>query len=208
MKYRLITAVTLALVVGLAGPAMAKEQGGPGQAEISGDGLSAPIRIRWGAGCRENDFCTTLTHDSGMYIFDRSGNLIPTPPPASELGPQFRIAYTFSYVIQGDLHTERAVQYVYPFARGGRVVFMTPAGQGINGFISDLWWAAPAGSGVLGILTRHGLPSNPVGPTIRELPSLTVQPWVVFGLVAMLGSLLFVAGARARRTARVTMTRV
>ena len=35
MKYRLITALTLALVVGVAGPAMAKGQGGPGQAEIS-----------------------------------------------------------------------------------------------------------------------------------------------------------------------------
>ena len=111
-------------------------------------------------------------------------------------------------MIQGDLHTERAVQYVYPHAKGGRVVFMTPAGQWINDFKVGSWWAAPAGSEVLGILSRHGLPSNPVRPSVRDLPSPSFQPWIVFGLVTVLGSLLLVGAARARRTARVTMPKV
>jgi hypothetical protein len=118
--------VTLAalFVIGLGGPATAKDFLTPVKASITGPGLIEPIVLRdpdgpWGtghAGAR-----LRLLADQALF-----GKRVGTSEaPAEVLGPRYSIAWTLKDFF-GNKPTLRVRQDLYPHARGGPVLRVHP----------------------------------------------------------------------------------
>ena len=118
--------VTLAalFVIGLGGPATAKDFLTPVKASITGPGLMQPIVLRdpdgpWGtgnAGAR-----LRLLADQALF----GKRLGRSQAPAEALGPRYSIAWTLEDFF-GNKPTLRVRQDLYPHARGGPVLRVHP----------------------------------------------------------------------------------
>lgn len=134
------------------------------------------------------------------------GGYIDPGRPKGDLGPR----YTMRYVVSPGPETEvpdqpPVVQYLYPFADQGPLVY-TPPGQ--------KWIAHPDGEAregwihpdptLMDVLTRRGLPTS--APNASEDAARTVPasgvPWAIAALTlfALVGA---VTAARARRRRRM-----
>jgi hypothetical protein len=117
---RLLVGLVAALALLLPAGAAAK---GPSEAQITGPGLAAPLKI---TGLGEGDASTNLgvlVTDGGFFpeTFGQSPSpLLRTPP--SELGPRYVVTYTVPGPVLAMLEQE-----LYPYATGGPVTYMRPS---------------------------------------------------------------------------------
>lgn len=188
----MFTGVLAALTLAL--PARAKVEGtafisGPGLPGSGSSDSGGSIRMDGSDGGGYPVLSGML--DPGMYLVSR---------PRGELGPR----YEARLVIDFPRRQPDVVQYLYPYARGGPVIY-TPPGQAFvmsaTGRASDGWYAAPPE--LIRELQDRGLPqTTPVPLDALERPVAANSPRpgsppVVWGLL-LLGGLL-VAGAMVGR---------
>jgi hypothetical protein len=114
-KFLMVLVAALALLL----PAGAAAKG-PSEAQITGPGLAAPLRI---AGLGEGDSSTDLgllVTEGGFFpeTFGQSPSpLLRTKP--TDLGPRYLVTYTVPGDVVGTLQ-----QDLYPYAAGGPVTYM------------------------------------------------------------------------------------
>jgi hypothetical protein len=202
----------IAVLMAVAAPAMAKGPGEEmfGQLLVAGPGLPTPIQIEgylafgpYGEGMTAPD-----SDSKDFSAFVLGTGIIPSDTgyyglePEGDLGPR--------YVVTVRLTKPDAVavnQYLYPFAKGGPVIFTLPGQTGLfGGRFLPSWWYPPAS--ILSILTTRGFP---VTPPVVSTPAPAVKPapqpvldggnsrvWIALGVIAAL-TLLLVGGAFAGR---------
>lgn len=115
--FRIIAAVVVAVVVGMAVAAPPAGAKGPRGATIDGPGLDAPI-------APPNPGMSKLPDLTGLYGQVWGGLPQVDEPTATDLGP----AYVVGWDLGGDASAE-VVQTVYPYAAGGDPLVHTEAGQ-------------------------------------------------------------------------------
>lgn len=196
VRIGLLVAATLILA---SGPAWAKGDD-PVSVRIQGPGLVHPVMIRGDMGAPLGDPYWALAH----LALGGPGMSAPTP---SALGPR----YTFIYV--DSCCGNRVVQYVYPFAADGPVVF-TPAGQRSAAFqmsftdefpsFSAGWSRAPS-STLTGTLVGYGIPRPAAGPSTGSSDGGTKAVlWLLVALLAagLAAGMTFRGGRRRSRLAQ------
>jgi hypothetical protein len=211
MKRFLATGIGVAaLVVVLAGPALAKGPGEEifGQLLVSGPGLSQPIQLEGmlAFGPYGEEMTAPDADSKAFSAFVMGAGLIPNDrgyfglEPTGDLGPRFvatvRLTKPDAAYVTQDL---------YPFAEGGPVFFNRPGQTGLfGGRFLPAWWYPPRG--VLSILTPKGFPVSPAAipaPAITKVPAPildtgTSRVWIIVGVIGAM-TLLVVGGAFAGR---------
>src|SRR5205085_8460455 len=143
-------AVFVALAVtGLAGPALAKGENMHISASvvITGPGMGRPITLSGTihgflfSEQTQTSQLGTLFRQSGLVGFTEQGSGYYTvAPDVAGLGPK----YTASYTLQLPDTTNPIVEDLYPYAKGGPMVFAHP-GQRVEGAkIPSAWYVAPS----------------------------------------------------------------
>jgi hypothetical protein len=210
--------MTVAVLMLLAGPAFAKGPEHPvlGQLLVAGPGLNGPIEIEGvlGFGPSSEQVGSPDMGSNDFSAFVLGTGLIPSDQgyfglkPEGALGPRYSVTVT--------MHEDGAVpihQDLYPFAKGGLVVFNPPGQTGIyGGRFLPAWWYP--NEEVLRILSAHGLPATPpevplpvAKPVHRPvLDSGASRGWIIAGAIGAL-MLLVVGGAMLGRDrpARATL---
>ena len=196
MRKSAAVAVLVAVTVTAAAPAWAKI---PGEATIEGAGLDGAIELTGVSG---------VEYPMMANLFDGEAGRIQAPTDA--LGPR----YTARFIVHEPYAQQPVVQHLYPFARGGPVLY-TPPDQPWLREISRGRRAenrtAPSGwfrmrAELLRELRSHGLPRTP--PIPAELsrpvadPSVAGGPSPVVWAIALLGGLLVMVAVARRRAVR------
>jgi hypothetical protein len=199
-----------AAVMVLAGPAFAKGPGQEvvGQLLVAGPGLSTPIELKGTLAFGPyGEQATAPDADSRDFsAFVLGSGLIPSDTgyfglePTGDLGPRYvvtvRLTMPDPSYVQQDL---------YPFAKGGPVLFNPPNQTGLFGSrLPSAWWYPPAG--ILSVLTTRGLPVSPSAlpvPATKKVPAPILDAgsskvWIALGVIGAL-TLLLVGGALAGR---------
>jgi hypothetical protein len=203
MRKAVFVAVAAAVLLLAAIPAHAKVAG---EATISGPGLGG------GAGDGGGDGSITLGGGDGGGWAAYSG-LLDTAragtdqAPAGDLGPRYRVVLD----VRQPPQPNDVVQYLYPFAESGPVLY-TPPGQRLLDFDAPSgWWEA--GTDLMAMLDDAGFPDrepavNPQPPQAapevpRAAPATPGVSPLVWATVALAGLLLVGAVAARRRLARL-----
>jgi hypothetical protein len=200
MRKAMFVAAAAAALVLAALPAQAKVAG---QATISGPGLGG------GAGDGGGNGSITLSGSDGGGWAAFSG-LLDTAragaerAPTEALGPRYRVVLD---VRQPPQRTD-VVQYLYPFADPGPLLY-TPPGQRLLDFEAPSgWWGA--GADLMELLDDSGFPQEapvtapqPAPRTAPQSPQPVVTP-VAWALIGMAGLLVAGAIATRRRAARAS----
>jgi hypothetical protein len=182
------TAVSLALLLGL--PAQAKVAG---QATISGPGL--------GDGGGPGSITLSGSDGGGWAAFSGLLDVGATgleSAPTKDLGPRYRVVLDVRQPPQRD----DVVQYLYPYARDGALIY-TPPGQQLLDFDAPSGWRI-ATRDLLDLVHEAGLPEEspvaraPISPAtgVAAPASEGISP-VVWATIAMAS--LLVAGALVTR---------
>lgn len=201
---RRVLAVTVGVLAALAGalPAQAKVEG---TAYVSGSGIGRPSGGSGSGGSGGSGSGTIKMDgsDGGGYpvmagLLEDGARAMPEAPTAA-LGPR----YTVRFDVRFPKGQPSLVQYLYPFARGGPLVY-TPPGQewigGADGTAPSGWFRMLPE--LLAELQERGLPATSSaapgapGAAARPEPSTGPAP-VVWVSVLAVGLLL--AGTLARR---------
>jgi hypothetical protein len=196
MRRALAPAIAAALVLVLAGPALAKVAG---TAFINGPGIGGGSGGQGGGGTIRMDG----TDGSGYPVL--SGLLDPaasmTKRPKGDLGPRYQVRF----VIHQPRGEPPIVQHLYPFAEGGPVLY-TPPGQrwigSATGEAPDGWFAAPPE--LIAELEARGLPerSPPADPDRpHSVPSPASGPSPMLLIVGIAAAIAVAAVAAGRRRA-------
>lgn len=188
-----------AAIVAGALPAQAKVAG---VASINGPGLGGGISMRGNDGAGYPPVSGLFEESNGM-----------SQAPTTVLGPR----YVSRYVVREPDGPPPVVQYLYPYAEGGPLVY-TPPGQewigGADGTAASGWFRM--NPDLLEALIARGLPET--SPVALDAPSAEEQPqpahatspsgivWAVILLAGLLLAGLLVAGAVAGRR-RATLRR-
>jgi MYXO-CTERM domain-containing protein len=186
--------VLASLAAALVLPAAAAAKG-PASASVSGPGLDRPLRFAGNGEWGNNTPLGRLTAEAGFFpaAFGQQPDPMLPARPAGKLGPRLRI----SYVVPGN-GTDRIVQYVYPYARGGAVTYMKP-GQPIFDVTTQGGWFRA--EGLRRTLVRQGLPARALpAPASNDPSSIALIAGIgIPGALVALGAGAFLA--RRRRTA-------
>lgn len=148
----LLTAVFLAL------PAAALAKG-PSAASISGPGLSEPLLVT-GLGDESG-----LVGQTGFFpaTFGQSPDPMSSARPKGHLGPR----YTIRYTVPGPNNTNAVIrQDVYPYAKGGPVLYTKPGQPFFETERTHGGWYR-AGADLKQTLLRLGLPAATPAGTSR-----------------------------------------
>ena len=180
-RFVLLGAVT---ALAVAAPAFAK---GPSAASIDGPGTGGGISIT-GDGESGGTPLGDLTEQSGFFaaMFGQSPDPMLAKRPTGNLGPK----YTITWTVPGPEGTDTIRSELYPYAKGGPVVFTEPGQRffGVERTRGGWYVASPA---LKELLVDAGLPAQaPSGGDGFALP-----PWAI-ALLALLGALLL-GGASA-----------
>ncbi|WP_422736283.1 hypothetical protein ACN263_22240 [Micromonospora sp. WMMD729] len=171
MRRRLaVLAGTLAaalLVLGIAGPAGAAPKPPPAGVDVTGEGLTEPLRLR-----SETQPAHVLAVIDQVNFFGRTG--MPTGPKAADLGPKYTVV-----VLAGE--TPKQIFDLYPKAAGGPRVYR-PAKQPDGRKTSAGWFLGRLSMSET--LRTAGVPlerqfdtvSGGVGGGERVLPDDTMDP--------------------------------
>ncbi len=199
MARHVAPAALAALALTLAGTAAAK---GPSAARIDGPGLAAPLVLA-GWGESGEGALGALTMDGGFFAttFGQVPDVRLPGRPQPDLGPRYTVDYT---VPAGETSPSHVLQEIYPYARGGPVLYLASGQTMFNGGTETVggWMRGP--ETLLAALVSAGLPATrPDG----EAGSLLGEPAVVGGTAVAL--LALCAGALAlvaRRNGRTTQS--
>jgi hypothetical protein len=140
MRRALFVIATASIAVAvLAGGALAK--GVTGTATVEGEGLDKAITFN--GDTHEDDGFMTFVGQTG--VFDYSSGAPSSDrkdqPPTTDLGPRYTITWDIEQFEGPNVHL---VQYLYPYAEGGPVVFTPQTGARIMGTaVPQGWWEAP-----------------------------------------------------------------
>jgi hypothetical protein len=193
MRRALILTTAVAAVLVLALPAHAKVAG---NAFISGPGI--------GGGTGDGTIRMGGTDGSGYPVM--SGLLDPArsliAKPTGALGPRYEVRF----VIELPRGEPPIIQHLYPYAKGGPVLY-TPPGQewigSATGQAPDGWFAA--GPKLIAELQKRGLPERspvPVGEAADQpVPTPAAGPSPVLWILGIAAALLAAAAAAGRRRA-------
>ena len=162
----------------VSGAATAK---GPSAARIDGPGLASPLVLR-GFGESGEGALGALTMEGGFFAttFGQVPDERLPGRPGGSLGPRYTIDYT---VPAGDTTPSHVAQDMYPYARGGPVLYLAP-GQAMfeGGGATFGGWVRAPGS-LLAALVAAGLPATaPRGGSGTTL----LDPVLLGGLGALL----------------------
>jgi hypothetical protein len=223
MKRAFAVATFVALAVtGLAAPALAKGENERFSVSvvITGPALNRPIRM---SGTihgflyseQQPSPLADLFRRSGVMGFTEPGSGYYTiAPDLATLGPKYEVSYT----LQLPDTTNPIVENLYPYAKGGPMVFARGNQRIEGGKVPSAWYVAP--SSLLTTLVGLGFPRTaPVVPAAASVPApsapaaqappaheplpapvSSVWPWAI-ALGGLAG--LLVAGALAGRRGRV-----
>jgi hypothetical protein len=135
-----LASAALIVVAVTASGALAK--GLMGKAKVEGKGLKGPITFRFDEGDHHDDDFFTLIGETGLI--DGWNGTTPydwtDAPPTNDLGTRYTITWDLQQFEGPDVHV---VQYLYPYAKDGPLVY-TPAGGRVMGSnIPTGWYEAP-----------------------------------------------------------------
>lgn len=201
MRKAMFVAAAAAALLLAALPAQAKVAG---EATISGPGLGG------GAGDGGGNGSITLSGSDGGGWAAFSG-LLDTAragaerAPTEALGPRYRVVLD----VRQPPQAPHVVQYLYPFAESGPLLY-TPPGQRLLDFEAPSgWWGA--GTDLMGLLEDSGFPQE--APAVEpqaapraapETPQPGITP-VVWALIGVAGLLVAGAVATRRKAARASI---
>jgi hypothetical protein len=202
MRKAASVAVAAAFLLLAALPAQAKVGG---EATISGPGLGGGAREGGGGGggsitLHGGDGAGWAAY-SGLLDTARAGT---DQAPAGDLGPRYRVVLD----VRQPPQPNDVVQYLYPFAESGPVLY-TPPGQRLLDFDAPSgWWEA--GADLMMLLDDAGFPDREPAMAPQMAPEVPgaapagpgVSP-LVWATVALAGLLLVGAVAARRRLTRI-----
>jgi hypothetical protein len=184
----------------LAGTSLAK--GLTGDATVEGKGLKKAITFN-GDSQDDDGFMAFLGQTGVMGSFDGS---LPSDwkdqPPTTDLGPRYTITWDLEPFEGPEIHF---VQYLYPYAEDGPLVYTPKSARIMNTAIPTGWWEAPI------VLRSHlearGLPeNNPAAsvagtagaPAEAAAESSSTLPYVLLVIVITSALAIGVVAARIR----------
>lgn len=204
MKRSIVAFGVVAVVLALAGPAVAKGAI-PQSARITGPGLDKPITFGKGVGGSSPDGdVNTLASDTKLFDALFGGNLEGTPRIPDKLGPRYTITWTMFREFGKD-KTFMVRSALYPYAKGGALVH-TFGGQkvheGNSTFVFRSGWTV-TNPVTIDNLRSWGLPRDP-RQTAGSVASSAIAPqWAIVLAVA---ALVVAAIVRMRRKGAVADT--
>ncbi|MFG1884524.1 hypothetical protein [Micromonospora sp. NPDC049102] len=165
-----VLAATLAaalLTLGATGPASAAPNPAPAGVDISGEGLTEPLRLR-----AETQPSHVLAVIDQVNFFGRTG--MPTGPKAADLGPKYTVV-----VLAGE--TPKQAYDLYPKAAGGPRVYRPakqPDGRRTNSgwFLGRLSMSETLRTAGVPLERQFDTVSGGVGGGERVLPEDTMDP--------------------------------
>jgi hypothetical protein len=204
VKRSMVVLGVMALVLSLAGPAMAKGAI-PQSAQMTGPGLDKPITFGKGIGGSSPDGdVNTLATNTKLFDALFGGNLQGTPPIPDKLGPRYTITWTMFREF-GENKTFTVRSDLYPYAKGGGLMH-TFGGQKVHEGNSTLvfrsGWTA-TNPVTIANLRAWGLPKDP-RRTAGPVASSAIAPvWTIaLAVVALVGAAI--VGMRRKGSAAAT----
>jgi hypothetical protein len=203
----LAAGMSITAVMTLATPALAK---GPSQARITGAGLAHALVVTGSAEPGQLSALSDLAWRTELFtvLFGPGGGLpaptrLATPLRAAALGVRYTVVYTVPGVTphRGEQYG-RILQFLYPLAKGGPVIYTPPDQMGFGHPLRVTGWMR-GGPRLAGILAKLGVPArqqsrHPQASASRDAGGRTVD-WLVGSAVAVAAGALAGVAWRLRR---------
>jgi hypothetical protein len=146
-------------------------------AEISGPGLSDPVRLRLG---------DVFTLEADLAVVPTRLGAAALEPPTNQLGPSYEIV-CYDQLVDGRSFTLR--QEFYPYAVGGPVVFTRPGQRFFNTAyggafpVASGWTRSIGTTDAYRFLSSRGLPGRTASPSRGWIVLLLVSPLIVLAII-------------------------